>query len=272
MTANKIITLIIMSLVGVAAFGLIYDIKLLVIFGHIFTLPMVGVWYGVKRQWNTTPIDKVMYLAYFVGSFSDSFILVGGQTGEVLQILTTIFMHTILIVAFRKEGTRIYSDKAKDLPKLLFPTTIIFVFFGAVLMHILPVVIYFIAIFYAVQEMILICHGLFREIKGKSYFWVAIGTSLIFVKDVLYSYHFYISESKILSLYIIQYSLSTLVYFMIAVGMAYGFEDKDLEKEKASWQYIKSQLDLHSKTKRFNYFYKDFVHFLLQMLRKRQVS
>ena len=244
MTANKIISIVIVSFVGVAALGLYYDVELLVILGHIFTLPMVGVWYGIKRRWNTAPIDKLMYLTYFVGSFSDSLLLVGGEIGETLQAILTLIMHTILIMAFRKEGTRIYSDKAKDLPKLLIPVTIIFIFFGAVLMHTLPNVIYFIGIFYAVQEMILICHGLFREIKGRSYVWVAIGTSLIFVKDVLYSLNFYVFPNKFLSLYIIQYSLSVLVYFMIAVGMALGQKKNDGEVKETLWQYLKNRFEM----------------------------
>ncbi|MDZ7936449.1 MAG: hypothetical protein U5M51_16120 [Emticicia sp.] len=105
----------------------------------------------------------------------------------------------MLIIIFRKEGTRIYSEQAKDLPKLLFPIFIIFSFFGVVLIPILPNIIYFLSIAYAIQEMILVIHGLFRKAKGKSYVWVAAGVCLIIIKDVVYSYNFFVYQNKILS-------------------------------------------------------------------------
>jgi hypothetical protein len=197
-----------------------------------------------------------MYLTYLVGSFSDSLILLGGQIGEVLQITMTIVMHMILIVIFRKEGTRIYSDKLQDLPKLLIPITIIFIFFGTVLIPVIPDALYFLLIFYAVQEMILISHGLFRRVKGKSYVWVALGVSLIFLKDVLYCYNFFIYENSILSLYIIQYSLSAFVYFMIAVGIALNQDNNSLNQQESFEQFIKNYVKVLFNIKNLIHFQK----------------
>ena len=244
MKINRLIALIIIFLIGSTAFGLFNDISIFVFLGHIFILPMVGLWYGFKRKWQTTSIDLAVYLAFFVGSFSDSIILIGGQIGEGLQIIITIIMHTILIVIFRKEGTRIYSDKLQDLPKLLIPMTIIFVFFGVFMIPILPNTIYFIAIFYAIQEMILVSHGLFRKTKGKSYMWVSVGVCLIMVKDILYCYNFFIFNNEFLILYIIQYSLSVLVYYLIAVGIAQNQDKMGTKVEASLWQYIKNRIKL----------------------------
>ena len=232
-----------------AAIGLFNDIAVFITIGHIFTLPMIGLWYGFKRKWQTSYIDRAVYLAFFVGSFSDSFILIGGQTGEILQICTTIIMHTIVIAIFRKEGTRIYSDKLKDLPKLLIPISIIFIFFGAVMIPILPDVIYFIAIFYAVQEMILVSHGFFREVKGKSYVWVATGVSLLMVKDGLYCYIFFMNHMANRPLYIIEYTLSTTVYFMIAVGIAINQQNTEKIKSETLLEYLRNYLKKSSKVR-----------------------
>jgi hypothetical protein len=244
MQLNRLIALIIFLLIGSTAYGLFNDMPVFVFMGHIFTLPMVGLWYGFKRKWQSTPIDLAVYLAFLVGSFTDSIILIGGQIGEELQIIITIIMHTILIVIFRKEGSRIYSDKLHDLPKLLIPITIVFVFFGVFMIPILPNTIYFIAIFYAIQEMLLVSHGLFRPVKGNSYRWIAIGVCLSMIKDVLYSYNFFVFGNKIISLYIIEYSLSTTVYFMIAVGIALNQDKKNLKIEESLWQYIKNHIKL----------------------------
>ena len=244
MTVNRLIAILIVSLIGLTAYGLSTGNALLISLGHISILPLIGIWYGFKRQWNTNAIDKAMYAAYFVGSFSDSFILIGGQIGETLVISMTIIMHTLFIFIFRREGTRIYSDKQKDLPKLLIPITIIFLFFGVVLIPILPQVIYFLTIFYCVQLMILVSHGLFRQVKGRSYAWVATGVVLMMVKDILYSYNFFVYQNSILPLYIIQYSLSTFVYFILAVGIAFNQTNESISGKESVWQFIKNHIKL----------------------------
>lgn len=242
MNINNLIALLIAILIGLTIFGLSNNTPVLVTIGHIFILPMIGIWYGFKRHWQITAIDIAVYTTYLVGSFSDSFILFGGQIGETLQISMTLLMHMILIIIFRQEGTRIYSEKLKDLPKILVPVSIIFIFFGTVLIPILPDIHYFLLIFYAIQEMILISHGLFRQVKGKSYWWVAVGVSLILVKDMLYCYNFFVYQNKILFLYIIQYTLSATVYFMIAVGLAYNNQNR--KQEKSIKQYIQNSIKL----------------------------
>jgi hypothetical protein len=244
MNINRLIAIIIVLMIGLTAYGLSTENSLLISLGHIAILPMIGIWYGFKRQWRTNAIDKAMYAAYFVGSFSDSFVLVGGQIGETLQIVMTIVMHTLFIYIFRKEGTRIYSDKQKDLPKLLIPITIIFIFFGTVLIPILPEVVYFLTIFYCVQLMILISHGLFRQTKGRSYVWVATGVLLMIIKDILYSYNFFVYQNSILPLYIIQHSLSATVYFILAVGIAFNQKNDSKVDDTTVWQYIKNHIKL----------------------------
>jgi hypothetical protein len=244
MNVNRLIAILIVSLIGLTAYGLSTGNALLISLGHIGILPSVGIWYGFKRQWQTASTDIAMYTAYFVGSFSDSFVLIGGQIGETLQIVMTIIMHTFFIYIFRKEGTRIYSDKQKDLPKLLIPITIIFIFFGTVLMAILPEVIYFLTIFYCIQLMILVSHGLFRQVKGRSYIWVATGVVLMMVKDILYSYNFFVYQNSILPLYIIQYSLSAIVYFILAVGISFNQTNESVTEQESVWQFIKNHIKL----------------------------
>ncbi len=244
MNLNRLIAILIVLFIGLTAFGLSTDNTLLISLGHIFILPMVGIWYGFKRRWQANPIDIAMYAAYFIGSFSDSFVLIGGQIGEALQIVMTIAMHALFIFIFRREGTRIYSGSQKDLPKLVIPITIIFVFFGVVLIPILPEVVYFLTIFYSIQLMILISHGLFRRVKGKSYYWVATGVLLMIVKDILYSYNFFVFQNSILPLYIIQYTLSSIVYFILAIGIAFNQPDENKIEDISFWNAVKNQVKL----------------------------
>ncbi|AFK05384.1 hypothetical protein Emtol_4261 [Emticicia oligotrophica DSM 17448] len=238
MTINKLISFIILSLIGLTGYGLYNQNTVLILIGHILTLPSIGVWYGFKRNWNTSTIDIATYLTYFVGSFSDSIILIGQEIGEILQILITLCMHLILIVIFRKEGTRIYSDRLQDLPKLL-PIIVIFIFFGLVMRLSLPDALYFISIVYAIVVMILVAHGLFRVAKGKSYFWVAAGVLLLIIKDVLYCYNFFIYQNTIRPLYVIQNSLSGVVYFMIAIGIAQNQRKATIERNDPFWLFAK---------------------------------
>lgn len=254
MNINRLISLVILSLIGLTAFGLFNHNSFIISLGHIFILPMIGIWYGFKRNWATTSIDMATYATYMIGSFSDSIILFAKETGEMLQIIMTLIMHMILIIIFRKEGTRIYADKLKDLPKLVIPVSIIFVFFGTVMLPILPNAIYFIAILYAILEMLLVAHGLFRRVSGKSYIWIAIGVVLIMVKDVLYCYNFFIYQNKIISLYIIQHSLSGIVYFMIAIGIAINQNKNMIEDNSSIWDFIKTSF-------KFLFKFNNILHF-----------
>lgn len=255
--------MIILSLIGLTAFGLFNHNSFLISLGHIFILPMIGIWYGFKRNWATSTIDMATYVTYLVGSFSDSVILFAKETGEMLQIIMTLIMHMILIIIFRKEGTRIYADRLKDLPKLVIPVSIIFVFFGTVLIPILPNAIYFIAILYAILEMLLVAHGLFRRVNGKSYVWVAFGVVLIMIKDILYCYNFFIYQNKIIPLYIIQYSLSGIVYFMIAVGIA--INKNRIEDNSSIWNFIKNSF-------KFLFKFNNILHFKIIKVRRKIVG
>lgn len=244
MNINRLISLVILLLIGLTAFGLFSHNSFLILVGHIFILPMIGIWYGFKRNWAKTSIDIATYVTYLVGSFSDSVILLAKETGEMLQVIMTLIMHMILIIIFRKEGTRIYADRLKDLPKLVIPVSIIFIFFGTVLIPILPNAIYFIAILYAILEMLLVAHGLFRSVSGKSYLWIALGVILIMVKDILYCYNFFIYQNKIIPLYIIQHSLSGIVYFMMAIGIAINQNKNKIEDNSSIWTFMKTRFKL----------------------------
>ena len=92
--------------------------------------------------------------------------------------------------------------------------------------------------------MILVSHGLFRQVKGKSYVWVATGVVLMILKDILYSYNFFVYQNSILPLYIIQYSLSTIVYFILAVGIAFNQKNDPTSENVSVWQFIKNHIKL----------------------------
>ena len=193
MSFQKIISIIIFFLTGITVYGIINEKEILLSLGHLLLLPLVGIWYGIKRKWALNSIDKIIYLAFLLGSISDTVILIDwGQTGEFLQISISLLMNLLIVIAIRKEGTRIYSSEMQDSPKIIVPAVIIFLFFGYFLMNILPTTLYFVSILYAILELILIAHGFFRLAKGNSYKWVVFGVIFVFLKDVIYSFHFFI--------------------------------------------------------------------------------
>jgi hypothetical protein len=241
----KLITILIFTLMGFTIYGILYEQKMLLSFGHIFLLPLVGFWYGIKRNWSLKPIDKIMYVAFALGSFADSVILIDwGQTGEFLSISISLLMNLLILIVFRKEGTRIYSDKMQDVPKIAIPVIIIFLFFGYVLMPSVPNSIYLVSILYAILEVLLATHGFFRIAKGNSYLWVIFGVSLVLFKDAIYSFHFFIYNNTKLFLYAIQYPLNIFAYFMIAVGVALNQDNKNISKKESVWQFIKNHIKL----------------------------
>ncbi len=245
MSFQKSVTVAIFSLTGLTIYGIFNGEELLLSLGHILLLPMVGIWYGVKRQWALNSIDKIIYIAFLLGSLSDTIILIDwGQTGEFLQISVSLMMNLLLIIVFRKEGTRIYSNKMQDSPKIIVPSIIIFLFFGYFLMPSLPTGIYFVTILYAILEVLLITHGFFRLAKGQSYTWVAFGVSFVFFKDVIYCFHFFIYNNTKPYLYAIQYPMNVFAYFMIAIGVAYNQSNEGSVKNVSVWQFIKNHIKL----------------------------
>jgi hypothetical protein len=241
----KLVTLLIFILIGFTVYGILYEQNTLLTLGHVLLLPMVGFWYGIKRKWSLKSIDKVMYCAFVVGSFADSVILVDwGQKGELLSVSFSLLMNLLIMVAFRKEGTRIYSDKTQDIPKVVVPALLVFLFFGYVLRLSVPNSVYFISILYAVLEALLAAHGYFRSAKFNSYLWVVFGVSLVLFKDAIFSFHFFIYNNTKLYMYAIQYPLNILAYFTIAVGIALNQEDGNTSEKISNWRFLKSKINL----------------------------
>ena len=266
MSFLKLITILIFALMGVTIYGILREQQLLLSLGHVFLLPLVGFWYGVKRKWALNPIDKIIYWVFALGSFADSVILIDwGQTGEFLSISISLVMNLLIIMIFRKEGTRIYSDKMQDLPKIAIPFLIIFLFFGYVLMPSVPNSIYLVSILYALIEVLLVTHGFFRIAKGKSYIWVVLGVSLVLFKDAIFSFHFFIYFNTKLYLYAIQYPLNIFAYYMIAIGVALNHNNKGSIKNESIWQFIKNHIKL---LLGFN----NLTHFRQKTLAESQIS
>lgn len=239
----RLIVLAIFTLMGFTIYGIVNEQEYLLSLGHILSLPLVGLWYGTKRNWTTEPTDYLVYFAFLLGSFADSVIIIDwGQMGKFLSISISLIMNLLLLMIFRKEGTRIYSEKLRDLPKVIIPVVIIFLFFGYILMPSVPASIYSVSIFYAILEVLLVTHGFFRTARGRSYLWVACGVSLVLLKDAIYSFHFFIFNGTKTYLYAIQYPLNILSYFMIAIGIAIN-QDKQKNTNKLSiFQYFKNRI------------------------------
>lgn len=248
----KLVTLLIFTLMGLTIYGILHEYQILISIGHILLLPLVGLWYAIKRNWAVTSIDKTVYLAFALGSFSDSVILIDwGKTGEFLSISISLMMNLLIIIIFRKEGTRIYSDKLTDFPKIAIPGLIIFLFFGYVLMPSVPSSIYLVSVLYAILEVLLVSHGFFRIAKGKSYIWVIFGVIMVLFKDAIYSFHFFIFNNTKTYLYAIQYPSNIFAYYMIAVGIAINQNKRNIASKTSTWLYIRNLLKLLFQFKNF---------------------
>jgi hypothetical protein len=221
MKKNEIIFILIIFLLFQTIFGIVVRYHSLFIIGHLLILPMVGIWYGYIRHWRYEIVDKYIYLAFLVGAPSDIMVFLKlGERGSFIQISLTLIMNLLFILVFRREGTMIYINKFREMPKLVFPAMIVIMAFGLLVVPLVTDSLYFILIFYSVIEILLMSHGYFRPIKGMSYFWVALGVTFIFIKDVLYCINFFVFENTLPQLYITHYILSVIAYFMIALGIA----------------------------------------------------
>ena len=250
MNLLKSITTAIFTLISLTVIGILIKNNIMLSMGHLFLLPLVGFWYGTKRQWSASYIDKLAYATFALGAFADSVILIDwGQTGEFLSISVSLIMNLLIIMIFRKEGTRIYSDKTKDIPKIVVPALSVFLFFGYFMIPSLPTSIYFLSIFYAVLEVIFVAHGLFREAKRTSYLWIAFGVVLFLLKDVIYGVHFFVYSGTKPFLYAIQYSLNIFSFFMIAIGIAINQENTEKTKSETLLEYLRNYLKKFSKVR-----------------------
>lgn len=254
MKLSKVLVFLIVFITVLTSVGIYYNLDFLSASGHLFLMPLIGFWYGIKRNWQFGPIDRLMYLAYFIGSFADSLILIDwGTLSEFLQINTTLVMHFVFILVFRNEGTLVYTNRFKEVPKILLPALIVVLAFGSFVGPLVTDSLYFILIFYSVLEIILMSHGYFRPFKGKSYFWVAMGVTLIFLKDVIYCVHFFLLENSHPMLYMLQLSMSTFAYFMVAIGVSIAQNSNNENRyEKISLKGIKDSLTGIFKSKQKN--------------------
>lgn len=241
----RLIFIAILSLIGLTIYGIVTEQKLLLSLGHVFSLPLVGIWYGTKRKWSIEPIDNLVYFAFLLGSLADSVIFIDwGQKGEFLSISISLIMNLLFLMIFRNEGTRIYSENLQDLPKILIPVVIVFLFFGYILMPSVPASIYVLSIFYAILEVLLVTHAFFRTVRGRSYLWVILGISLVVLKDAIYSFHFFIFNGAKAYLYAIQYPLNILSYFMIAIGIAINRDKQKTLNKLSIFMQIKNRVKI----------------------------
>ncbi len=205
------------------------------ILGHGLLMPICGLIYGIIRKWQFGQIDKLIMLACLVGSICDVVIFFDlNEKGEFLQITTAFFLHLIFIIVFRKEGAFVFNIGKTNILKVIIPAMLIFFFFGFVLLTVLPSLLYFIAILYAVEVTILAILGYFRPVSNRKYWFVAIGVSALILKDFLYSYFFYIYKGSQHLLYIPLYWTNAIGYFLIIYGIALNQNSININYEKVS--------------------------------------
>lgn len=214
------------------------------ILGHMLFMPMVGLIYGILRGWQFGKIDQRVFLACVIGCIGDGIIFFGlKEKGEFLQLVSTFFVHFIFIIIFRSEGAYVFNIAKINILKVLAPALIVFFFFGFVLLPVLPNVLYFMVIFYAIEVAILLVIGYFRPVSDKKYWLVAIGVTLILLKDILYSYFFFVFKSNQHLLYIPFYIFNALAYFLIIYGIALNQNVKQQVYEKISVRLIISSIN-----------------------------
>lgn len=253
MKQSKIFLIIILSLLLLTLVGLEFGFKPLSIIGHILLLPLVGIYYGSLRDWQFGPVDKYVYLAFLIGSPSDTILFLGlGESGSFGQISLTLMMNLLFIFTFRHEGTTIYSSKLRDIPKLVLPSLFVFLCFGYLIMPSVPDAVYFLSILYAVVLVILVAHGYFRPIKGRSYLWVTLGVTLVLIKDLFYSVYFFILVDQKANLYAQQFAISVFSYLFIAYGLSISQNSNSEKYEKVSLKAIVESLKTVLKSKSKN--------------------
>ncbi|GGD48719.1 hypothetical protein GCM10011514_11030 [Emticicia aquatilis] len=93
-------------------------------------------------------------------------------------------------------------------------------------------------IIYAVEVTILAILGYFRPVPRKSYWFVAIGVSVLILKDILYSYYFYVFKGNQHSLYIPLYWSNAIGYFLVIYGIAINQNANNGKYEKISIKAI----------------------------------
>lgn len=221
MNGSKFFLVLFLLLLGLTTFGLINKFDLFVLLGHVFLLQIMAVWFffHVKKMINIK--TKLIIFGLLVGSLSDVSILLGLKAiGELIQITLGVLVNLIFLIVIRFEGVSIYSEKYKGILLLSIPAVIIFLFFGVFILPNVPNMVFGVSVLYAMVELFLIIHSLFRITNKKSYILVLLGVVLLVIKDGLYSLHFFVFHAEIYQLYVFQYPLNVLAYFFIVYGLA----------------------------------------------------
>ncbi len=214
------------------------------IIGHGLFMPFVGIMYGMKRNWQFGHIDQLIYLSCLLGGICDIVIFFDlNEKGEFLQIVSNFFVHSIFVVIFRKEGAFVFNIGNTNIWKIVLPALISFFFFGFVLLNTLPNLIFFVAILYAVQIVILAVLGFYRPTSSKSYWLVAIGIIVIMLRDILYSYFFYVYHTSQHLLYIPLYLSNAIGYLLIVHGIAINQNEKRQIYKKISKKAIADSIN-----------------------------
>ena len=222
---QRVITILLGILVIFNIYAYLNGFRIALLVGTTMLMPMIGVFYGFARKWETTGVDKLMYLACVLGGFSDlSIYLNYKNSGELTQIALACVVHLVYIIVFQKEGTHVYSLGRKNLLKLAIPAGFVFFFFGFVLLKVIPDTVFLITVLYAFELFILVVLGYFRPVTKKSYWIGFVGVTLILIKDVFYSeFHFINQNPFVHSLMDIT---NALAYFCITWGIALNQNDK----------------------------------------------
>lgn len=225
---QRVITILLGILVIFNIYVFLNENSIALLVGTTLLMPLIGVFYGVARKWETGGVDRLIYFASVLGGFSDISIYLNYRgNGELSQITLACIVHLIYIIVFQREGTHVYSLGRKNLLKLAIPAGFVFFFFGFVLLKVIPDTVFVVTVLYAFELFILIVLGLFRPVNKKSY-WIGVtGVTLILIKDVFYSEFHFINENPFI--HSIMDITNALAYYCITWSIAINQNDKSSE-------------------------------------------
>ncbi len=236
----KNVAAFLIAVVAFNSYSFFYEVSISYrIIGHGVFMPLLSIFYGNSRNWQFGLIDKLVFLCCLFGGMCDAVIFFDlNERGEFVQLVFNFIVQFILITIFRKEGAYVFNVEKSNFLKVLIPCLITFFFFGFVLMRILPIMIYFLATFYAAEITILVVLGYYRPVKNRNFWIVAFGVSIIMLRDILYSYFFYVYKGTHPLLYVPLYLSNAIGYFLIIYGVALNQNSKKTDYEKISIKAI----------------------------------
>ena len=204
-----------------AVYGLFTNRILFIYLGHILPTFFITLWYYSYVQNNLTKINIQMLIGISLSVFSDLLpFMVPTTFGLNLHIITGILFNIFLIYVIRTEDVRLYRGRDNRLGlKVLLPFIIVFLFFGKVVMPIVPETTLIFSSFYAFLEVLLMAHCFARKSSKISYLLSGFGSSLLLLKDFLYVFHYFVFEGAFPNLYILIFPLSSIAYFLIIAGI-----------------------------------------------------